>query len=164
MTGCSHGDAVVVVGGGDGGGCCYDGGGYGLGGYSASPPRPPPPHPPPPPPSPQAGACGEASGYNLCSTVLPCHRMSGCVGCGCDAPSVGDDGGGCAGVSLIQSSVAALPPLFGPPQPSAPVLGLKVAPGLNGSLGNPSSWGQLTSCFSAHPGKRKCNVMSHTST
>ena len=89
--------------------------------------------------------------------------MFGCAGY--DAPSGGGgyggdgDGGGRAGVSLVQSSGAALPPLVGPPHPSVPVLRLKGAPGLGGSPGNPSSWGQLASCFSALPGTRQWNVM-----
>lgn len=155
VAGRSHGDV-----GGDGGDCCYDVGGYGHGGCSESPPHPPPLHPLPLPPSPQAGACGGASG---CSTVLQGHLMFGCAGCGCDDPTGGggggdDGGGGFAEVSLVQFSGAALPPLFGSPQSSLPVLGLKEPPGLDGSPGNPSSWGQLTFCFSAHPATRKCDI------
>lgn len=161
MAGCFHG--VVVVSG--DGGCCCDGGGYGLCDYSVLPPCPPPPHPPLPPPSPRAGAFGEASGCTPCLTVLQSYWMFGCAGRGCDALSGGGggcDGGGCAGLSLVHSSEAALPPLFGLPQLSAPGLGLRVAPGLDGSHGNLSSWRQLPSCFCAHPATRKCNGMSHT--
>lgn len=152
MVGCSHGD---VDGDGGGGGCCYDGDGYGL--RSELPSSLPPPHPPPPPPCPRADACGEVSGYNPCWTVHPCRRMFGCAGCGCGAPSDGGggDGGGCAGVFSVHSLVAALPPLFGSHQPSAPEPGLKGVPVLHGSHGNPSSWVLLTSCFSAHPGTKK---------
>lgn len=64
VVGCCHGDNDVGCGGG-GGDYCYDVGGYDHGGYGESPPHPHPPPPPPLPPSPQAGACGGASGYNL---------------------------------------------------------------------------------------------------
>lgn len=136
MAGCFHDD--VGGGGGDGvGGYCCDDGGYEPGSYSKSPPRPPLGHRPPRHPSPRACTFEEALRRNPCSTVFPCHLKSGCAGRGCGAPSAGGggdgDGGGCAGVFLAQSSGAALPPLSGPPQRSAPEPGLKGAHGLDGS-------------------------------
>lgn len=93
--------------------------------------------------------------------------MFGCAGGGYGAPFCGGgdgDGGGCAGVSLVQSSGVALPLLFGPPQPSPPELVLKGTPGPSGSHWIPSSWRPLTSCSFAHPRKinaTQCHLASH---
>lgn len=153
MTGCGHGD------GDDGGcddsvgGCCYDAGGY----IESQACQPATLHPLLRP-SPHAGAFGGASGQDPCRSAVPCHQMSGCTDC--DTPSGGgydDGGGGCAEVSLVPFSGAALLLLFGPLHPSDPVLGVKEPLGLRGSPGNLSSWGHQSSWFSAHPWTKKCN-------
>lgn len=99
VAGCSHGD---VDGDDDGGGdCCYGGDGH----CSGHPSYLPLLHPLPPPLCLQAGACGEASGYNPCCTVHPCRQMSDCAGCGWGAPpdGGGGDGGGCAAIFWVHS-------------------------------------------------------------